>query len=145
MERFLRWSEIIYIEFVILPAFTPVLALRSIDYAINIYGRRAESTTLALPTISTMDSSALLAHILSQTKQNIEFLASQNKISPSDARDIIAKLPQDPSVGDITRSAQICLYGRRRRLQFPSHTMRLPLLCPRPRQSGDTTRADKLH
>ncbi len=53
-----------------------------------------------------MDSSALLAHILSQTKQNIEFLASQNKISPSDARDIIAKLPQDPSVGDITRSAQ---------------------------------------
>ncbi|PBK75490.1 SH3-domain-containing protein [Armillaria solidipes] len=53
-----------------------------------------------------MDSSALLAHILSQTKQNIEFLASQNKISPSDARDIIARLPQDPAVGDITRSAQ---------------------------------------
>ncbi|KAK0469944.1 SH3 domain-containing protein [Desarmillaria tabescens] len=53
-----------------------------------------------------MDSSALLAHILSQTKQNIEFLASQNKISPSDARDIIAKLPQDPAVADITRSTQ---------------------------------------
>ncbi|KAG7451016.1 SH3-domain-containing protein [Guyanagaster necrorhizus] len=53
-----------------------------------------------------MDSSALLAHILSQTKQNIEFLVSQNKISSGDARDIIAKLPHDPAVDNITRSAQ---------------------------------------
>ncbi|KAK7032890.1 SH3-domain-containing protein [Favolaschia claudopus] len=40
-----------------------------------------------------MDSSALLAHIVSQTRQNVEFLISQRQISPADGRDIMAKLP----------------------------------------------------
>ncbi|KAJ7086059.1 SH3 domain-containing protein [Mycena belliarum] len=40
-----------------------------------------------------MDSSALLAHIVSQTRQNIEFLISQRQISPSNGREILAKLP----------------------------------------------------
>ncbi|KAJ7183119.1 hypothetical protein C8R46DRAFT_1209291 [Mycena filopes] len=40
-----------------------------------------------------MDSSALLAHIVSQTRQNVEFLISQQQISAADGRDILAKLP----------------------------------------------------
>ncbi|KAJ7914885.1 hypothetical protein B0H13DRAFT_2001510 [Mycena leptocephala] len=43
-----------------------------------------------------MDSSALLAHIVSQTRQNVEFLISQRQISPTDGRDILAKLPNAP-------------------------------------------------
>ncbi|KZP27407.1 SH3-domain-containing protein [Athelia psychrophila] len=40
-----------------------------------------------------VDQSALLAHIVSQTRANIDFLATHNQISQSDARDIISKLP----------------------------------------------------
>ncbi|KAK0450034.1 SH3 domain-containing protein [Armillaria borealis] len=36
----------------------------------------------------------------------LNFLPRRTRFHPSDARDIIAKLPQDPAVGDITRSAQ---------------------------------------
>jgi len=39
------------------------------------------------------NSSAYLAHIVSQTRQNINFLISQHKISPTDGSDILAKLP----------------------------------------------------
>ncbi|KAF7330344.1 SH3-domain-containing protein [Mycena venus] len=40
-----------------------------------------------------MDSSALLAHIVSQTRQNVEFLISQRQITPENGREILAKLP----------------------------------------------------
>ncbi|KAJ6570226.1 SH3 domain-containing protein [Mycena vulgaris] len=43
-----------------------------------------------------MDSSALLAHIVSQTRQNVEFLISQRHISAADGRDILARLPSAP-------------------------------------------------
>ncbi|KAJ7220025.1 SH3 domain-containing protein [Mycena pura] len=43
-----------------------------------------------------MDSRALLAHIVSQTRQNVEFLMSQNQISPVDGGEILAKLPRAP-------------------------------------------------
>ncbi|KIM84779.1 hypothetical protein PILCRDRAFT_817576, partial [Piloderma croceum F 1598] len=54
------------------------------------------------------DPSALLAHIVSQTKSNIDFLVSQNHISEADGKDIIAKLPatEDHAVAAITRQAQ---------------------------------------
>ncbi|KAJ6612278.1 SH3 domain-containing protein [Mycena sp. CBHHK59/15] len=42
-----------------------------------------------------MDS-ALLAHILSQTRQNVELLISQRQISAADGQDILAKLPNTP-------------------------------------------------
>ncbi|KAJ7284620.1 SH3 domain-containing protein [Mycena rebaudengoi] len=40
-----------------------------------------------------MDSSALLAYLVSQTRQNVEILVSQNHISAADGRDILAKIP----------------------------------------------------
>ncbi|RDB16663.1 Class E vacuolar protein-sorting machinery protein HSE1 [Hypsizygus marmoreus] len=40
-----------------------------------------------------MDAAALLAHIVSQTEQNIKFLIAQNQISAADGRDILQKLP----------------------------------------------------
>lgn len=43
-----------------------------------------------------MDSAALLTHIVSQTRQNVEFLISQNQISPDNGRDILLKLPSSP-------------------------------------------------
>ncbi|KAJ7352482.1 SH3 domain-containing protein [Mycena albidolilacea] len=39
-----------------------------------------------------MDS-ALFNHIISQTRQNVEFLISHKQISPADGREILAKLP----------------------------------------------------
>jgi hypothetical protein len=54
------------------------------------------------------DPSALLAHIVSQTKSNIDFLVSQNYISQADGKDIIAKLPaaEDSAVAALSRQAQ---------------------------------------
>lgn len=40
-----------------------------------------------------VDQSALFAHILSQTRDNIQFLAAHNQITQSDAQTIISKLP----------------------------------------------------
>lgn len=39
------------------------------------------------------NADALLAHILSQTKANIDLLISQKKISQADGHDILSKLP----------------------------------------------------
>lgn len=39
------------------------------------------------------DSAALIAHIVSQTRQNVEFLISQNELSRDAGRDILSKLP----------------------------------------------------
>lgn len=63
------------------------------------------------------NADALLAHILSQTKSNIEFLISQDQISPADGREIIAKLPSadGPAV-----------------LALSQHTQRLALAPPEP-------------
>jgi hypothetical protein len=45
------------------------------------------------------DSSALLAHIVSQTRQNVEFLMAHNEISRNEGQVILAKLP---TANDIT-------------------------------------------
>ncbi|KAG6862238.1 hypothetical protein C0995_002169 [Termitomyces sp. Mi166 len=41
-----------------------------------------------------MDAAALLAHILSQTRQNVDFLVAQKQISQDVANEILAKLPK---------------------------------------------------
>lgn len=51
--------------------------------------------TLTMPP----DSSAMLAHIVSQTRQNVEFLMAHNEISRDAGQDILAKLP---TASDIT-------------------------------------------
>ncbi|KAI0366337.1 SH3-domain-containing protein, partial [Pilatotrama ljubarskyi] len=45
-------------------------------------------------------AAALLAHILSQTQQNISFLAAQNYISPTEAAELITRLSQRPRATD---------------------------------------------
>jgi hypothetical protein len=60
------------------------------------YASLSFSSSLRAGVIPQMDSSALLAHIVSQTHQNVEFLISQRQISPTDGRDILAKLPNAP-------------------------------------------------
>ncbi|KAJ7678547.1 hypothetical protein B0H17DRAFT_1078671 [Mycena rosella] len=52
-----------------------------------------------------MDSS--VAHIVAQTRQNVDFLISQRHISPEDGRNILAKLPQpDRSMAALEQQAQ---------------------------------------
>ncbi|KAG6845412.1 hypothetical protein H0H87_009759 [Tephrocybe sp. NHM501043] len=41
-----------------------------------------------------MDATALLAHILAQTRHNVEFLVSQKQISSEIGQDILSKLPK---------------------------------------------------
>ena len=53
------------------------------------------SASLTMPP----DPSALLAHIVSQTRQNVEFLMAHNEISRDAGQDILAKLP---TASDIT-------------------------------------------
>ena len=54
------------------------------------------------------DASALLAHIVSQTRSNIEFLIAQHQISEPDGQAIIAKLPprSDPDVVGLAQQTQ---------------------------------------
>ncbi|KAF4596431.1 hypothetical protein EYR40_007875 [Pleurotus pulmonarius] len=49
--------------------------------------------------VASIDSNVLLAHIISQTRQNVEFLMNQNHITAADGRDILAKIvvPSSPS------------------------------------------------
>jgi hypothetical protein len=55
-------------------------------------------TVMSVP--SDPQAAALLAHVVSQLHQNVEFLASQNYISASDASAILAKLPAGPTGTD---------------------------------------------
>ncbi|OBZ72329.1 [PSI+] inducibility protein 3 [Grifola frondosa] len=57
-----------------------------------------------MSTPSDPQAAALLAHVVSQTEQNISFLASQNYISSTEAADIIARLPKPQSKGAIANS-----------------------------------------
>ncbi|KAI0350059.1 SH3-domain-containing protein [Trametes cingulata] len=51
---------------------------------------------MPLSTPTDPQAAALLAHVLSQTQQNISFLASQNYISPTEAAELITRLSQGP-------------------------------------------------
>ncbi|KIK62595.1 hypothetical protein GYMLUDRAFT_42056 [Collybiopsis luxurians FD-317 M1] len=51
--------------------------------------------------VSNVDSSALLQHLIAQTRSNVSFLISQNQISPSTGQQILDKLPPSgPSIPD---------------------------------------------
>jgi hypothetical protein len=60
------------------------------------------------------DPSALLAHIVSQTRQNVEFLMAQNEISRDAGQRILAQLPTSSDVAVRELSEQT------RRLTMPS-------------------------
>ncbi|KAF5386032.1 hypothetical protein D9615_002499 [Tricholomella constricta] len=47
-----------------------------------------------------MDTAALLAHIVSQTRQNVEFLIAHKQISADDGQSILLKLPNAMKVSD---------------------------------------------
>jgi len=72
------------------------------------------------------DSSALLRLIVSQTRQNVEFLMDHNEISPAAGRDILAKLPttSDIAVRDLSE--------RTRRRAIPSPPPQPPVESPPP-------------
>ncbi|KAJ8487621.1 hypothetical protein ONZ45_g14273 [Pleurotus djamor] len=55
-----------------------------------------------------VDSNALLTHIVSQTRQNVEFLMAQNAISAADGRDILGRLavPAASPVAALTQQTQ---------------------------------------
>ncbi|KAG1851611.1 SH3-domain-containing protein [Suillus subalutaceus] len=53
-----------------------------------------------------MSNHTLLDHIVSQTRQNVELLMSHNKISPSDGRDILLKLPSTGVAGSMIAITQ---------------------------------------
>ncbi|KAG2058568.1 SH3-domain-containing protein [Suillus hirtellus] len=53
-----------------------------------------------------MSDHILLDHIVSQTRQNIELLISHNKLSPSDGRDILLKLPSTGMAGSMIAITQ---------------------------------------
>lgn len=52
------------------------------------------------------DPSALLNHIISQTKQNIEFLIAQKHISQTDGQAILAKIPSADTSSILALSEQ---------------------------------------
>lgn len=53
-----------------------------------------------------MSDHTLLDHIVSQTRQNVELLMSHNRISPSDGRDILLKLPSPGVAGSLLAITQ---------------------------------------
>lgn len=76
-----------------------------------IVGRDEHYQESASPTATLMDTAAFIAHIVSQTKQNVQFLITHNQISANEGRDILAKLPSIPSttldpVQNLTQQAQ---------------------------------------
>ncbi|KAI0636174.1 SH3 domain-containing protein [Trametes polyzona] len=88
-------------------------------------------------------AAALLAHVLSQTQQNISFLAAQNYISPTEAAELITRLSQGPardtSTDSVTASMQNLAVGPARSTS-PAHRVVPP---PPPRQNS-TKRARAL-
>ncbi|KAG5645192.1 hypothetical protein DXG03_006710 [Asterophora parasitica] len=53
-----------------------------------------------------VDSAALLAHIISQTRQNVDFLVAQKQLSEHDGRDILLRLPISPASDPTSRIIQ---------------------------------------
>ncbi|EIM90807.1 SH3-domain-containing protein [Stereum hirsutum FP-91666 SS1] len=81
------------------------------------------------------DPAALIAHIVSQTRQNIEFLISQNELSRDSGRDILSKLPSSSSSSTSNNDHNImALSDATRRMTIPepssspahSHNMPMP-------------------
>ncbi|TFY68017.1 hypothetical protein EVG20_g3718 [Dentipellis fragilis] len=88
------------------------------------------------------DTAALMSHIVSQTRQNVEFLMSQNEISREAGHDILRKLPSASDSSIMALSSQTA----RMTIPSPSHTPAAP---PEPVRSAPppasrTTRAKAL-
>ena len=66
------------------------------------------------------DHNALLAHIVAQTRQNVEFLIAQNEIPRAAGYDILAKLPPASS----SDSSVLALADQTRRLTIPEPSVR---------------------
>ena len=61
-------------------------------------------TTMSTP--SDPQAAALLAHVVSQMKSNVDFLVSQNYISQSDASAIVSRLPPVAGINQLTPQIQ---------------------------------------
>lgn len=81
------------------------------------------------------DPAALIAHIVSQTRQNIEFLISQNELSRDSGRDILSKLPSSSSSSSSSNNDHsiMALSDATRRMTIPEpssspahHNMPMP-------------------
>ncbi|KAI0833740.1 SH3 domain-containing protein [Trametes gibbosa] len=95
---------------------------------------------MALSTPSDPQAAALLAHVLSQTQQNISFLAAQNYISPTEAAELITRLsqgPRQPSADSLATSMHNLAVGPAR---SPSPARRV-VPPPPPRQNNRRARA----
>jgi hypothetical protein len=72
------------------------------------------------------DPSALLAHIVSQTRQNVEFLMAQNEISRDAGQRILGQLPNSSDVALRDLSEQT------RRMTIPTPSSQPPMEYGRP-------------
>ncbi|THH21262.1 hypothetical protein EW146_g246 [Bondarzewia mesenterica] len=72
------------------------------------------------------DTQALVSHIVSQTRQNVEFLVSQDEISREAGREILAKLPSASTASILALSEQTS------RLMIPEPTISAPVSPPPP-------------
>ena len=74
------------------------------------------------PTITFImpESSALIAHIVAQTRQNVEFLMSQDVIKRDEGHSVLAKLPTESDVTLRNLSEQT------RRMTIPSPSLSQP-------------------
>ncbi|KAF8070193.1 SH3 domain-containing protein [Lyophyllum atratum] len=89
-----------------------------------------------------MDAAPLLAHILSQTKQNIEFLVAQKQISTGDGRDILSRLPNAPqALGYKTEAliskSEAALVQQTQRLSFNASSSSIPSSAATPAYTPD--------
>ena len=68
---------------------------------------------LSVSTLASMESHALFAHILAQTRQNVEVLVAHRQISETDGEEILSRLcvhaerhSEESSVASLTQRAQ---------------------------------------
>ncbi|KAG6331598.1 hypothetical protein ID866_7489 [Astraeus odoratus] len=71
------------------------------------------------------EPSAAFAHIISQTRQNVELLIAHHQISEADGRDILARLPTTAAG---TGPSIVALAEKASRLSMSSHARRSPSL-----------------
>lgn len=99
---------------------------QAIPFQLKAYTPTSQQLT-AMP-----DPAALIAHIVSQTRQNIEFLISQNELSRDLGRDILSKLPSSSSSSNNDHSV-MALSDATRRMTIPepssspAHTHNMPM------------------
>lgn len=75
--------------------------------------------------VTMANADALLSHILSQTKANIDFLISQKQISQADGRDILAKLPiaDDNAIIALSQQTQNLAFAQSEPIPSPNNSV----------------------